>query len=80
MALEKKDFEEIENFMIENIDKILLNNGLSKLPSLYEIELREKMIRLEGEIKRILMKIENQRELLELKFKLTLLEQKIENI
>jgi septum formation inhibitor MinC len=64
MALEKQDFKEIEDYLIENIHKILSRQSLSQPSIVYEIELLERMVRVEGELK-------NKRELMKDQFKLT---------
>jgi len=57
MSLEQKDFEAIEKFMKENLPRFLAEQSLGKPPMVYEIELRERMVRVEEELK-------NQRELM----------------
>ena len=57
MALEDKDFEAIENYLRNNLTRIISEQSLGKSPVVYEIELRERMVRVEEELK-------NQRELM----------------
>jgi len=57
MALEEKDFEAIENYLRNNLARIISEQSLGKPPVVYEIELRERMVRVEEELK-------NQRELM----------------
>ena len=57
MPLGKKDFESIENYLKENLPRLLAEQSLAKPPLVYEIELRERMVRVEEELK-------NQRELM----------------
>ncbi len=64
MALAQEEFQEIESFLYENLPKILADQSLAKPPVVYEIELRERMIRVEEELK-------HQRELMKEQFKLT---------
>jgi len=51
MALEQKDIEFIENYLRENLPRILAEQSFSKPPVVYEIELRERMVRVEEELK-----------------------------
>ncbi|MDH7555279.1 MAG: hypothetical protein QHH74_16695 [Spirochaetota bacterium] len=75
MALEQKDIEFIESYLKENLPRILAEQSLAKPPVVYEIELRERMVRVEEELKhqRELMKegfdqINKRLELLENRF------------
>ena len=75
MALEQKDIEFIESYLKENLPRILVEQSLAKPPVVYEIELRERMVRVEEELKhqRELMKegfdqINKRLELLENRF------------
>ncbi len=61
MALAKKDFEEIGKFVQENMANWLSGQSYAKPVQVYEIELRERMIRLEEELKQ-------QRELMKMGF------------
>ena len=47
MPLEQKDFEEIEHFLKENFLRFLPEQALPKFPFVYEIELRERVVRVE---------------------------------
>ncbi len=64
MALAQEDFKEIEGFLYENMARILADQSLAKPPVVYEIELRERMVRVEEELK-------NQRELMKEQFRLS---------
>jgi len=57
MSLEEKDFELIEQFLRNNLPRIISDQGYSRPPVVYEIELRERMVRVDEELK-------NQRELM----------------
>jgi predicted nuclease with TOPRIM domain len=57
VAIEEKDFELIEEFLKNNLSRIISDQGYSRPPVVYEIELRERMVRVEEELK-------NQRELM----------------
>ena len=57
MALEERDFEKISNFIQEHLSEWLSGQSLAKPPLVYEIELRERIVRVEEELK-------NQRELM----------------
>ena len=51
-ALKKENqFAEIEKYIKKNISKWLADVSMSKPPQVYEIELRERMIRVEEELK-----------------------------
>ena len=63
MPLEDKDFEQIEEYIKENLPEILARQSLSSPPQVYEIELRERMVRVEEELK-------NQRDLMKQGFDL----------
>jgi len=51
MALAEEDFERIGAFVKENIPTWLAEQSLGKPPVVYEIELRERMVRVEEELK-----------------------------
>ena len=51
MALQKEDLEQVGEYLKENISKILAEQSLGKPVVVYEIELRERMIRVEEELK-----------------------------
>jgi chaperonin cofactor prefoldin len=57
MALEEKDYKSIEDYLKNNLARIISEQSLAKPPVVYEIELRERMVRVEEELK-------NQRELM----------------
>ena len=57
MALEENDYKAIENYLKNNLARIVSEQSLGKPPVVYEIELRERMVRVEEELK-------NQRELM----------------
>ena len=57
MALANEDFQEIGEFVRKNLSQWLSDQSLAKPPHVYEIELRERMVRVEEELK-------NQRELM----------------
>lgn len=61
MALEKEDFEKIKEYIRESIPSILVEQSIGKPPVVYEIELRERIVRVEEELK-------NQRELMKAGF------------
>ncbi len=71
MALEEKDFLVIENYLKNNLARIITEQSLGKPPVVYEIELRERMVRVEEELK-------NQRELMHRGFEL--MEKRFEQI
>lgn len=58
MSLEERDFESIERYLKENLPRLLAEQSLGKPPLVYEIELRERMVRVEEELR-------NQRELMQ---------------
>jgi len=51
MALAEEDFERIGAFVKENIPTWPAEQSLGKPPVVYEIELRERMVRVEEELK-----------------------------
>ena len=51
MALEEKDFLAIEDYFKNNLARILSEQSLGRPPVVYEIELRERMVRVEEELK-----------------------------
>ena len=51
MALEEKDFLAIEDYLKNNLARILSEQSLGRPPVVYEIELRERMVRVEEELK-----------------------------
>lgn len=57
MALAKDDIEFIAGFIRQNLGDWLVEQSYGKPPAVYEIELRERMVRVEEELK-------NQRELM----------------
>ncbi len=57
MPLEQKDFDAIENYLKSSLPRLLAEQSLGRPPVVYEIELRERMVRVEEELK-------NQRELM----------------
>ncbi len=57
MALEENDYKAIEDYLKNNLVRIISEQSLAKPPVVYEIELRERMVRVEEELK-------NQRELM----------------
>jgi len=63
MALEEKDYKSIEDYLKNNLARIISEQSLGKPPVVYEIELRERMVRVEEELK-------NQRELMLRSFEL----------
>ncbi len=71
MALEEKDYKSIEDYLKKNLPRIISEQSLGKPPVVYEIELRERMVRVEEELK-------NQRELMLRSFEL--MEKRFEQI
>ena len=71
MALEERDFEKISNFIQEHLSEWLSGQSLAKPPLVYEIELRERIVRVEEELK-------NQRELMKQGF--DMMEKRFEDI
>ena len=63
MALEKKDFEQIASYIKVHLGEWLSDKSLAQLPVVYEIELRERIVRVEEELK-------HQRELMKQGFEL----------
>jgi len=63
MPLADKDYEAIGEFVRQNLSLWLADQSLAKPPHVYEIELRERMVRVEEELK-------NQRELMKQGFDL----------
>ena len=63
MMLENKQLEQIGQYVQANLGIWLAENSLAKPPVVYEIELRERMVRLEEELK-------HQRELMKQGFEL----------
>ena len=57
MPLEDSDYNAIEDYLKKNLPRIIAEQSLGKPPVVYEIELRERMVRVEEELK-------NQRELM----------------
>ena len=51
MALAEEDFDRIGAFVKEHIATWLAEQSLGKPPVVYEIELRERMVRVEEELK-----------------------------
>jgi predicted nucleotide-binding protein (sugar kinase/HSP70/actin superfamily) len=51
MALAQEDFQRIGEFVKDNISLWLAEQSLGKPPVVYEIELRERMVRVEEELK-----------------------------
>ncbi|MDZ7760402.1 MAG: hypothetical protein U5L00_09125 [Desulfovermiculus sp.] len=51
MPLAKDDFETIAQYIRENLSTWLAEQSLGKPPQVYEIELRERMVRVEEELK-----------------------------
>ena len=51
MPLAKDDFETIAQYIRENLPTWLAEQSLGKPPQVYEIELRERMVRVEEELK-----------------------------
>lgn len=51
MALAQEDFQQIGEFVKDNISLWLAEQSLGKPPVVYEIELRERMVRVEEELK-----------------------------
>ena len=63
MALEKKDFEQIASYIKVHLGEWLSDKSLAQPPVVYEIELRERIVRVEEELK-------HQRELMKQGFEL----------
>jgi len=63
MALEKKDFEQIASYIKVHLGEWLSDKSLAQLPVIYEVELRERIVRVEEELK-------HQRELMKQGFEL----------
>ena len=63
MPLADKDYEAIGEYVRQNLSLWLADQSLAKPPHVYEIELRERMVRVEEELK-------NQRELMKQGFDL----------
>ena len=63
MPLAKDDFETIAQYIRENLPTWLAEQSLGKPPQVYEIELRERMVRVEEELK-------NQRDIMKQGFEL----------
>ena len=63
MALEKKDFEQIASYIKVHLGEWLSDKSLAQLPVVYEVELRERIVRVEEELK-------HQRELMKQGFEL----------
>ncbi len=51
MALTGEDFEQIADYMKRRLAEWLAEKSLGKPPAVYEIELRERMVRVEEELK-----------------------------
>ena len=63
MALEKKDFEQIASYIKVHLGEWLSDKSLVQPPVVYEVELRERIVRVEEELK-------HQRELMKQGFEL----------
>ena len=63
MALEKKDFEQIASYIKVHLGEWLSDKSLAQPPVIYEVELRERIVRVEEELK-------HQRELMKQGFEL----------
>ena len=63
MALEKKDFEQIASYIKVHLGEWLSDKSLAQAPVVYEVELRERIVRVEEELK-------HQRELMKQGFEL----------
>ncbi len=63
MAVKKEDLEEIAQYIKNHLSEWISGEWLSSPPHVYEIELRERMVRVEEELK-------NQRELMKQGFEL----------
>ena len=63
MALEKKDFEQIASYIKVHLGEWLSDKSLVQPPVVYEVELRERTVRVEEELK-------HQRELMKQGFEL----------
>jgi len=63
MALEKKDFEQIASYIKVHLGEWLSDKSLAQPPVVYEVELRERTVRVEEELK-------HQRELMKQGFEL----------
>ncbi len=64
MALASEDLETVGKYVKDNISDWLAEKSYAKPPQVYEIELRERMVRVEEELK-------NQRELMKQGFELS---------
>lgn len=51
MALAQQDLQQIGEYVKEHIDEWIAEHSLGKPPVVYEIELRERMVRVEEELK-----------------------------
>lgn len=51
MALEQEDFKKISEFVQEHLTEWLTKQSYAKPPQVYEIELRERMVRVEEELR-----------------------------
>jgi len=51
MSLEERDYESIERYLRDNLPRLLAEQSLGKPPLVYEIELRERMVRVEEELR-----------------------------
>ena len=71
MALENEDYEAIGQYVRSHLSEWLADQSLAKPPHVYEIELRERMVRVEEELK-------NQRELMKQGF--DLMEKRFEQV
>ena len=63
MALEKKDFEQIASYIKVHLGEWLSDKSLAQSPVVYDVELRERTVRVEEELK-------HQRELMKQGFEL----------
>ncbi len=63
MALEKKDFEQIASYIKGHLGEWLSDKSLAQSPVVYDVELRERTVRVEEELK-------HQRELMKQGFEL----------
>jgi len=63
MTIDQQDFEQIACYVREHLHEWLAEDSLGKPPRVYEIELRERMVRIEEELK-------NQRDLMQQGFSL----------
>ena len=62
MALAQEEFQQIETFLYENLPRIFAEHNIISPSSPYEVEMRERIVRVEEELK-------NQRELMKEQFK-----------